>query len=203
MGAAGSGRRVGDVDGVVVLRMVLETGIVEFTNADELDDDGLTEHIRSHLDDADVLPRLRGESGQGSCSDVLDEVPALSAGFSLDLDGRCLMPPGCCSDLGVLSDWREAVGQRSTTPAMLWVGHPWLLVATGPDDRLSLSGPTESSRGPADHLLTVGRTALRRAVDAATADRARFARRVTDVCAELAGEPLAVPLTRTLLADAD
>ncbi|RMI46293.1 hypothetical protein EBO15_06910 [Actinomadura harenae] len=187
--------------GSVALRMVLETGIVEFTGADELDDDALAAYIRAHLDDADVLPRLRGGQGQASCADVLDEIPAFSAGFALDLDGGPLMMPGCCSDLGVLRDWREAAGHRSAAPAMLWNGHPWLLVAAEPDDLLSLSGPTESSRGPAEPLLTVPRAALRRAVDTAAADRVRFAERVAAVCVGLAGDALAVPLTQVLFAD--
>ncbi|MEV5572959.1 hypothetical protein AB0L06_23180 [Spirillospora sp. NPDC052269] len=204
MSGTGSKQQTGGVDsrdGLVALRMVLETGIVEYTDADELDDAALAAHLRSHLDDADVLPRLRGEPGQTPCPDVLDEIPALSAGFALDLDGRRLVPPGCCSDLDVLSNWREAAGHRSTTPSMLWIGHPWLLVAAEPDDRLSLSGPTESSRGPAEPLLTVHRTTLRRAVEAATADHVRFVEKVTAFCAGLAGEALAVPLTQVLIAD--
>ncbi|MEV4256642.1 hypothetical protein AB0J52_26055 [Spirillospora sp. NPDC049652] len=181
--------------------MVLETGIAEFTDVDDLDGEALTAHIRCHLDAADVLPRLRGEHGEGGCPDVLDEIPALSGGFALDLDGHRIASPGCCSDLGVLGDWREAAEHRAATAAMLWTGHPWLLVAAEGDDRLALSGPTERNHGPAEHLLTVPRAALRSAVEAAETERARFARQVTAVCAGLAGEPLAAPLAGVLLAD--
>lgn len=187
----------------VGLRMVLETGIVEYTNADEMDGDVLAAHVRAHLDDPDLLPRLRGELGQEGCPDVLDEVPALSGGFALDLDGHCLLPPGCCADLDDLRNWREAAGHRPATPAMLWNGHPWLLVAAEDDDRLTLSGPTESSTGPAEHLLTVPRAALRSAVEAAESDLAGFAEKLTAVCSDLVGEAGAPPLARVLLADRD
>ncbi|RFU36762.1 hypothetical protein DZF91_36475 [Actinomadura logoneensis] len=198
-GAAPGGRFCG-TDGPVVLRVVLETGIAEFTDVRDLADSALAAYVRDHLDELDVLPRLRAAHGEVSCPDVLDEIPALSGGLALESDGRRIASPGCCADLSILREWREAAGHCSTTPAMLWNGHPWLLVAAD-GDRLTLSGPTETSQGPAAHLLTVTRTALRSAIDAAEAEYGRFADQVTAVCAGLAGEPLVAPLTRVLLGD--
>lgn len=55
--------------------------------------------------------------------------PVLNGGLVL----RCADPelsiePGCCSDLGNLSDWKAAAAFRAEGWQMLWIGHPWMSV---------------------------------------------------------------------------
>lgn len=67
----------------------------------------------------------------------------LSGGLALCSGRTGLVGPTCCSDLGNLSDWKDAVGYRQAEWAMLWIGHPWLSVRFD-SGLLVLSEPHES-----------------------------------------------------------
>ncbi len=57
-----------------------------------------------------------------------DRVGGLEGGFALFAEGQVLIEPGCCSDLGTLSSWEDALRHRSSA-ATIWVGHPELGVS--------------------------------------------------------------------------
>ena len=54
-----------------------------------------------------------------------EDLPPFSGGFVLYHGVEPILLPSCCGDLGNLADWRKAAAQRSDSPEMLWVGHPW------------------------------------------------------------------------------
>lgn len=58
----------------------------------------------------------------------LDEIGPLCGGLALVDGGEMLVLPTCCGDLGDLDNWRTATEQRTESPEMLWIGHPWLTV---------------------------------------------------------------------------
>jgi len=57
-----------------------------------------------------------------------DSNPVLSGGFALLAEGHVLLQPTCCSDLGNLTDWRQAAAYQGAKWEMLWIGHPWLSI---------------------------------------------------------------------------
>lgn len=59
-----------------------------------------------------------------------EEVVALSGGFALVHRREVVVLPGCCGDLGNLTDWAKAAETESAgrEPTTLWIGHPWLSV---------------------------------------------------------------------------
>lgn len=57
-------------------------------------------------------------------ADPPDEVAALEGGFALMVDGAIVLEPQCCSDLGNLDRWWQALASGEDWQ-MLWIGHPW------------------------------------------------------------------------------
>ncbi|MCO5969782.1 hypothetical protein [Actinoallomurus soli] len=147
-------------------------------------------------DDDRLLDRLRDP---GTRQDALEEVPALSGGYVLETrEGRCLALPGCCGDLGNLDEWRAAVRHDAAAPAVLWTGHPWLLVG-GDGAVLTLSGPTEDGAAPAPVVAQVSRDALAAAVVTAERDVAHFGEGLRAVCADLVGAEAAPLMAGALI----
>lgn len=78
------------------------------------------------LDSAHVLYNvLRVHFIDGVLGD-LDEIGPLCGGFALVDGNEILVLPTCCGDLANLDNWQTAAEQRSNSPEMLWIGHPWL-----------------------------------------------------------------------------
>jgi hypothetical protein len=78
------------------------------------------------FDSRDVLQRfLRVHFVDGVPAD-LDEIGPFDGGFALvDVDDTLVLPT-CCGDLANLDNWQAATEQRTDSPEMLWIGHPWL-----------------------------------------------------------------------------
>lgn len=68
----------------------------------------------------------------------------MSGALAILVGGELQVDPNCCSDLGDLSEWREAADYRGSEWQMLWIGHPWLSVRFE-DGLLVLSEPHESN----------------------------------------------------------
>ena len=153
----------------------------------------------SHLVDAPTLEKIlraimRDRGGLEALSDP-DTVFVLDGGLALRCDTEVLVEPTCCSDLGNLTDWREAAGYRGMEWTLLWIGHPWLSVRSE-DGLLVLSGPHESDS-------PVGRWAvspdeLRRALTAAEAGLEDFARMLERALMSLGSGDRAEGLARRL-----
>jgi hypothetical protein len=101
--------------------------------------------------------------------------PVLDGGLALCCNGEVLAAPTCCSDLGNLSDWRDAVAYRQPNWSILWIGHPWLSVRFDAG-RLVLSDLHESGSPVARWAVTPEELGL--AVTAAEAELEVFARRL-------------------------
>jgi hypothetical protein len=162
---------------------------------------GLTRLVRASSaagcqDEDALLDRLRDPATR---DDALDELPALSGGYVLETaDGWCLALPGCCGDLGDLDEWRTAARHDDPAPAMLWIGHPWLLVS-GDGSVLTLSGPVEDDAAPAPVVAQIARDALTAAVARAEREVARFAEHLRAVCADIVGTDTARLMASALI----
>ena len=66
---------------------------------------------------------VRGWGGPAALTDP-DARPVLDGGLALRWGGDMLVEPGCCGDLGNLSEWREAAAYRQPEWKMVWVRGP-------------------------------------------------------------------------------
>ena len=106
-----------------------------------------------------------------------------------------LVAPTCCSDLGNLSEWRDAAGYREPEWRMLWIGHPWLSIRYE-GNLLVLSERHESDTPSGRWAVDAG--VLDRAVDAAEVELERFSRRLEQVLTDLGSGDRARRLARSL-----
>ncbi len=102
---------------------------------------------------------------------------ALEGGFVLRSGDEWLIYPACCSDLGDITNWKEAACYRGAGWQMLWIGHPWLSIRSE-GGMLVLSEPHESDspRG----LWRLEPDVLLRAVDDARTQLQGFASRLEE-----------------------
>src|SRR5205823_1695040 len=118
-----------------------------------------------------VLDVLLRDYGVAALSDP-DTTPVLDGGLVLSgPGGEVLVEPGCCSDLGVLADWRAAASHRSSGWQMVWTGHPWVSVRYQ-EPWLVLSDPHESDSPAACWAFRPEQ--LERALSEAEAELTRF-----------------------------
>lgn len=89
---------------------------------------------------AQVLARLV----EAEALSAPDGPGVLSGGFAVVTEGRVLVEPSCCGDLGNWNDWQSAALCRKAEWEILWIGHPWLSIRSEGDD-LIVSAPHESS----------------------------------------------------------
>ncbi len=101
--------------------------------------------------------------------------PVLSGGLALLSGGEVLVEPTCCSDLGNLSNWREAAGYQGLTWQTLWIGHPWLSIRHQYGS-LVITEPHDSK--PPEGRWAVQPDVLGRAIAAAEVELEDFARRL-------------------------
>jgi hypothetical protein len=113
--------------------------------------------------------------------EALASASALSGGALLRCDGRTIVRPNCCSDLGSLDAWSEAARHREPDWAMLWIGHPWISVRFE-DGHLVLSEAHEGGR-PIEKYR-VDPSAIDEAHARAVLVRAAFAERLGSVLNE-------------------
>jgi hypothetical protein len=153
----------------------------------------------SHLVDLPTLEKILGaimrdRGGLEALSDP-DTVFVLDGGLALRCDTEVLVKPTCCSDLGNLTDWREAAGYRGTEWTVLWIGHPWLSVRFE-DGWLVLSEPHESE--PPVGRWAVGPDVLGMAITAAEVELGDFARMLERALMSLGSGDRAEGLVRRL-----
>jgi hypothetical protein len=152
----------------------------------ELDDDEtLLKILRTHL----------REEGDSEAPIDVEESPALGGGLALFSKGELLVEPTCCSDLGNISEWRDAAGYRGSEWRILWIGHPWLSVRY--EGRwLVISEPHESNLPSARWAVDLD--LLGGAVDAAEVKLEGFARRLEQALVDLGSGDRARRLARHL-----
>jgi hypothetical protein len=143
-----------------------------------------------------LLDRLRDAR---TCQDALEEVPALPGGYLLEAGHRCVAAPQCCGDLATLPEWRAAASHEGPSPAMVWIGHPWLLVGAEAPDVLVFTGLAGDDPGPYPELARIRRDALARAVTLAVGELAAFAGRLRAVSVGIVGPEHGGDLTDALL----
>lgn len=145
-----------------------------------------------------LLKMLRTAVGDGQSIGAPIEpvgVPILDGGLALFNEGRLLVAPTCCSDLGNISEWRSAAGYRESEWRTLWIGHPWLSVRY--EGRLLvISEPHDSDKPSGRWVVEPG--VLGRAVDAAEVKLEGFARRLAGAVAHIGAEDRAERLARRL-----
>lgn len=108
----------------------------------------------------------------------LDNVGPLIGGFCLRSEGEILIWPGCCSDLGTLSEWPAALAYRGEAWKMVWIGHPWLSVRFD-GDHLVFSERHESDDPVARYRIEP--SVLQSAIDAAEVGIKQFEDRLLAV----------------------
>lgn len=107
---------------------------------------------------------------------ALEEVTPLSGGPSLCEADSVLVTPNCCGDLGDIHGWRSAALESSVDRAMLWGGHPWLMVRTYDADRLMLEETAEHGDPNELRAFVVHSAKLLKAADVAAKQMERFGR---------------------------
>ncbi|MEZ4310757.1 MAG: hypothetical protein R3F14_22160 [Polyangiaceae bacterium] len=82
--------------------------------------------LASEIDTPFPLDKILDEHLDGAeIGADLEEVSPFSGGFVLYGDAEPILLPSCCGDLGNIDEWKKAAAQRTDSPEMLWVGHPW------------------------------------------------------------------------------
>ncbi len=162
-------------------------------------------HVRvRELEDGETLRKilrtLVGDSIDLEAPVDMEDCPVLEGGLTLFSERKLLVRPTCCSDLGNLSEWRDAAGYRDPEWRMLWIGHPWLSVRYE-GNLLVISEPHESDTASARWAVDAG--VLDRAVDAAEVELERFSRRLEQELVDLGSGDLARRLARRLAGLAD
>ncbi len=142
-----------------------------------------------------LIDRLRDSATQAM---AVDEIPPLAGGYLLENDNRVLADPGCCGDLDDLDEWLTATFHDQSEPAILWTGHPWLLVSANLDV-LSLTQTTETRATPERAVASVTRGALIAAVTTAERELSAFAATLRAACVPIVGEDAATVVTARLL----
>jgi len=120
---------------------------------------------------------------------------ALFGGLLLCYEGRILIEPGCCCDLGNIADWREAASYRGTDWQLVWTGHPWASIRFD-GEMLVLSEPHENK--PPTARWKVRPDLLCGAVDAAAHELEEFALRLQPVVTSFYGEEASEAIARHL-----
>ena len=100
----------------------------------------------------------------------------------MDCDETVLVEPGCCSDLGDVSNWKTAVNSTASDWSMLWIGHPWLSYRSY-ETFVEISG-THESDAPVGRWK-ISPAELDRAFSVAVAEQVAFAERVATVLPKL------------------
>lgn len=118
---------------------------------------------------------------------LTDEVPPLPGGVALLDAEQVVVSPGCCADLGDLSNWEKAATDVAGDWDMLWIGHPWASWRTE-GERVLLRKEAEYAPPPPPILLSVDRAALREAVSAAAVERRAFAARLAPIVRDWLGD---------------
>jgi hypothetical protein len=127
---------------------------------------------------------------------TLENILILDGGLALFSKGELLVLPTCCSDLGNISEWRDAAGYQKSEWRILWTGHPSLSVRYD-GGLLEISEPHESDM-PSGRWA-VAPVTLARAVDAAQAELENFAWRLEQALVNLGWEDRAPEVARRLV----
>jgi hypothetical protein len=90
-----------------------------------------------------ILSAIVREWGGAELFSDPDSKPVLNGGLALRSKNEVLIAPTCCSDMGDLSEWREAVAYRQPGWRIVWIGHPWISVGFD-EGRLVISESHES-----------------------------------------------------------
>lgn len=96
----------------------------------------------------------------------LDEICPFDGGYVLNVDGKDLLFPQCCSDLGDIANWfLLAEGDRYG----LWEGHPWPIITVEKDiirfDLTVAEFDEYFEPTPLEEIFTIDRLALKDAVN--------------------------------------
>ena len=84
-----------------------------------------------------------------------DDPVRIEGGLALLEDDAAVLLPACCIWIDeATEEWRRVAEGPPDEWAMLWIGHPWVLVRRG-DDGLTISEPTESSESSEGDGLAV------------------------------------------------
>ncbi|WP_437914454.1 hypothetical protein WME73_00880 [Sorangium sp. So ce302] len=154
------------------------------------------------LNSADLLHRvLQVHFADGVPAD-LDEIGPFYGGLALVDDGENLVLPTCCGDLGDLDNWHIATEQRTDSPEMLWIGHPWLTVWYQAP-MLHIREETEYNLPAHPREFAMNPEALQSAVRQATRELDLFCERVVVSLRELPGVLDARAIGRILVGKRD
>lgn len=118
----------------------------------------------------------------------------LRGGYALQRGAELLVEPGCCGDLGNLSEWHRAVDAADDSWASLWIGHPWRS-ARRTGAQVEISQPHQNAEGGVQQPLVVAcrvdAAELAHAVEAARGELAALAARIRPLVAPHATEAAA------------
>lgn len=112
-----------------------------------------------------------------------DALASICGGYVLE-SGEKKILPGCCGDLSNLEDWREAAAWHKPEWHMIWIGHPWTHVSAD-GDTLRFLKPSDNDPPESTEIhLTVSRSDLTAAIEAANALLEQFAGRLRPLIVE-------------------
>jgi len=133
---------------------------------------------------------------------ALNEIGPFSGGFALMEGSEVLLLPTCCGDLGNLNDWQAAVIHKSRSPAILWIGHPWLMVWYQ-DSMLHLQEEVESNLPLHPQVFVIHPAALQQAIHLAVQEIDHFYGLIIPLLHEFSGVIDAQSIARRLVGRSD
>lgn len=150
-----------------------------------------------HLVQARTIERIFAAQFELSLSEAADDPDQwgpLRGGFALQRGAEILVEPGCCGDLGNLSEWRRAVDAAEDSWVTLWIGHPWRSIRRA-GAQVEISQPHQNAEGGVQQPLAlacrVDAAELAHAVEVARGELAALADRIRPVVAPDAADAAA------------
>jgi len=112
----------------------------------------------------------------------LDQICPFDGGYILNVDGKDLLFPQCCSDLGDLGSW---INLSKGDCRSLWEGHPWPIIEVSNDTIMFDLTVNEFDEHfvpiPSEEKFEIDRLALKIAVDNLMKELDEFAVKLNDI----------------------
>ena len=101
-------------------------------------------HVPAERLSVEAWSRLLAAEGDDA---EMDDAVRIEGGLALLEDDSAVLLPACCIWIDeATEEWCRVADAPPDEWAMLWIGHPWVLVRRR-DETLTISEPTESSEG--------------------------------------------------------
>lgn len=78
------------------------------------------------IGDEDLEIILEANLKEINPEEIEDMLTAFDGGIALMEDGRAMVLPTCCGDIGNIKEWKRILEDQTEEWNDLWIGHPWI-----------------------------------------------------------------------------